>query len=399
MIINMVKKLFFNGVKYILALIFSVLKRDEHLWLTGKVSSWEYENSPPAFFDNSKYFFLYLVNKTNEKVFWVSSSKREISLLKSLGLPVVKFRSIKGIYLTLRAKYFFHHYGINQIDSILQKNSVQINFWHAMPLKKMRYSVVPKIVGRRYPLLKETIEFGCSSSPYLTDSVLTEMYSLPKKQIIEFGYPRQDILKMNEEENLLFCRRYSKDLLKYIQKAKEFKSIFVYMPTWRDDDPDYFEKIGIDYDLLSSQLKKIDSVLFIKLHPLTRENCFRQYDNIIRISNSVDIYPFLMYVDYLITDYSSICYDFLLLDKEIIFIPYDKEKYLSMRGCYFDYDSVTPGIKFHTFSEFVSNITKLDQLNFKSERKKIKELFFYKYDFNASQRTYEFFINSPHKTL
>lgn len=375
---------------YAAALLFKPIPRDKHLWLTGKVTSWEYKNSPPAFFDNSKYFFLYLVNQTDEKVYWISSSKKEIKLLKGMGLPVVRFPSIKGIWLTLRAKYFFHHYGINQIDGRIQFGSIQINFWHAMPFKKMRYSVVPRVDYK--PLFfKQAIEYALSSSRYLTENACREMYDLPLDKILNFGYPRQDILKNSKGELKDFCKKYSKELLKYIELAERYENVLLYMPTWRDDDYDYFAKLNIDYGRLSSQLSNIHGIMFLKLHPLTKNVCIEGYENIVHIDNSVDIYPFLPFVDCLITDYSSICYDYLLLDKEMIFIPYDLEKYLSIRGLYFDYDTVTPGEKYDTFDDFIDHIQDIPSHNYKEERKALKEKFFDDYDYNACKRTYEFF--------
>ena len=106
-----------NFLINVLAFIFHFIPRNKHIWLTGKPSPWYNDFTPPKFFDNSKYFYLYLVNNTKEKVYWVSSSEEEIKLLKSEKLPVVRFKSLKGVYLTLRAKYFFHHYGINQRGS------------------------------------------------------------------------------------------------------------------------------------------------------------------------------------------------------------------------------------------------------------------------------------------
>ena len=381
-----IRKIVFN----ILALVFNRIPRNKHLWLTGKVASWDYINDPPAFFDNSKYFFLYMVHQTDEKVYWITSSEKEYELLKSMNLPVIRFQSIKGIYLTLRAKYFFHHYGTDQIDHRLQYGSIQINFWHAMPFKKMRFSIVPRVdCHKRF--LSDSIEYALSSSEFLTDTVMTEMYALPKKRILDFGFPRQDIFKLDKGECKEFCVKYSRNLLKYIELSEKFESVLLYMPTWRDDDPDYFTKLGIDYKRLSEELKKIGGVLFIKLHPLTRNVKLGDHDNIIQIDNAVDIYPLLRYVNYLITDYSSICYDYLLLDKEMIFIPYDKEKYLSMRGIYFDYDSVTPGVKYYSFDEFISNISNLYLLDYSKERYELKKKFFDDYNYDACERTYQYF--------
>ena len=80
----MLKRFFLN----LLSLVFHFVPRDKHLWVTGKTTSWDYVNAPPAFFDNSKYFFLYIVNNTTEKVYWLTSSKNELEMLRKMDLPV-----------------------------------------------------------------------------------------------------------------------------------------------------------------------------------------------------------------------------------------------------------------------------------------------------------------------
>lgn len=388
---------FKRALAYAAALLLKPIPRDKHLWLTGKVTSWEYENSPPAFFDNSKYFFLYLVNQTDEKVYWISSSKEEIGLLTSMGLPAVRFPSVKGIWLTLRAKYFFHHYGIDQINYFLQMGSVQLDLWHGTPLKKIRYDVVEKAIEKpnliKRFLDKGSIEYVSSTSKYLTDQVLSRAFAVKQEHFLNLGYPRTDVMRLKGGENYDFCKRYSPELLPYIDKAIRYDNVFLYMPTYRDDDPEYFEKADIDFELMSKKLKEMKAIFFLKLHPITKHSAVQEYDNIIQISNDVDIYPFLTHTDFLVTDYSSIFFDYLLLDKEIIFIPYDYENYTNNRKLYFDYEEITPGVKFHSFREFVDNLWRIRSINYKKERERVKELFIDDYQFNACEKIYSFIKN------
>lgn len=387
----MIRKILIN----LLALIFSLFPRNPNLWVTGKIVSWEGDNLPPAFFDNSKYFYLYLINSTRDKVYWLSSSDEEIELLQSLNLPVVRFPSIKGIFLVLRAKYFFHHYGPDQIDFRLQRGSIQLDFWHGTPLKKIRYDVVPKPIEQRNRirdfLNKGSAEYVSSTSNYLSDKILAHAFNVSKDKMINFGYPRNDILKLNRAEAYAFCSKYTQELLPYLEMVKRYQRVFLYMPTWRDDDPDYFSNANIDFSLLSKNLTKINAAFFLKLHPLTKFVGVGNYTNIFQINNDVDIYPFLIYTDYLITDYSSIYFDYLLLDREIIFIPYDYENYISNRELYFDYDEITPGIKYYSFSDFINNLDNVEKLDYKNQRNQVKNLLIQDYNFDACERTYHFF--------
>ena len=386
----MIKKI----ILCVLASLFRLVPRDKHLWVTGKISSWEYINSPPAFFDNSKYYFLYLVNHTDEKVYWLSSSEQEMKMLRNMGLPVVRFPSLKGIWLVLRAKFSFHHYGTDQINRILQMGSVQLDFWHGTPLKKIRYDVVG-VPRKKHNILKvwlekDGIEYIASTSKYLSENVLMRAFDASWKQMLNFGYPRMDVMGLNKDDNMSFCQKYSPELLPYIKKAEKYSKVFLYMPTYRDDDPDYIEKAGIDFALMSQKLKEVDGIMFLKLHPLTRHSTVEVYENIVQIGNDVDIYPFLIHTDYLITDYSSIFFDYLALDKEIIFIPFDYHNYVKHRELYFPYDEITPGRKYNSFNDFVENVNEIHKLDYRNERQKVKELMIDNYNYDACKRTYQF---------
>lgn len=384
----MIKKM----IRYLIALVAQVIPRDKNLWITGKTTEWEFSNNPPVFFDNSKYFYLYLCKKTNEKVYWISNSKQEIELLRKLGLPVINYNSIRGKIMPLRAGYCFHHYGVGQVDNIFQYGSTQINFWHGTPLKKIGYDAVglppkPNILARI--LDRNGKKYIGSTSKYLSDNILKKAFNVSSDQMIEFGYPRTDILNMSKEEIVCFCKKYDEELLPYINKSMG-KKVFLYMPTYRDDDIDYFKKANIDFERLNNALRKNNSVLFLKLHPLTRDIDMDGYDNVFRISNDADIYPFLVFVDFLITDYSSIFFDFLHLDREILFIPYDLEKYTSSRELYYDYKNFVPGKQYNSFDEFIDDIARVDLIDFSEKRSALKKLFIEDYNFDACDRTYKF---------
>ena len=386
----MIKKIFSN----LLALMLRPFPRNRHLWVTGKTTSWEFKNNPPAFFDNSRYFFLYLVNHTDEKVYWLSSSEKEIKMLKDMGLPVVRYPSLKGIWLVLRAKFSFHHYGFDLIDYAFQRGSVQINLWHGTPIKLIGYDLTgqspAKTSAYHDMMCKGGMNYISSTSEYVSEKIYSSAFGLDREAFLNFGYPRIDVLGLTEEENIEFCKKYSPELLDIIGIARSYGKVFLYMPTFREDDYEYFEKADIDFDRLSEELKKIEGVFFIKLHPLTKFTKLKEYDNIIQISNDVDLHPFLKFTTHLVTDYSSIIFDYLVLDREMIFIPYDYDEYIKHRRFYFPYDEVTPGKKYGSFNDFIEDLPKIDDLDYSKERKALKDKYYDSYDFDASEKIYGF---------
>jgi CDP-glycerol glycerophosphotransferase len=112
------------------------------------------------------------------------------------------------------------------------------------------------------------------------------------------------------------------------------------------------------------------------------------------------MYPLFTKVDLLITDYSSIFFDFLLTDKPVLFYPYDKDEYLTMdRSMYDDYDTVTPGHKAYNYSDFHKKLEMFfQQPNALKESdldyQKIKKMYNKYSDSNGAKRTYEFITSN-----
>jgi len=113
--------------------------------------------------------------------------------------------------------------------------------------------------------------------------------------------------------------------------------------------------------------------------------------NIYFLDPTLDIYPLLKEADLLITDYSSIYFDFLHLDRPIIFFVYDLESYKNERGFYFDFEKMTPGPKARTLKELIEKIEEIilkGEDAYKIKRRKIRELMFDKEAGSACERLY-----------
>ena len=172
------------------------------------------------------------------------------------------------------------------------------------------------------------------------------------------------------------------------------KKTILYAPTFRDTNR-FNRKTPIEWGQLNNLLKENNTTFLIKLHRhdysiVIKEN----YSNIRVLDNESDMYPLFAKVDLLITDYSSIFFDFLLTNKPVLFYPYDKETYLTQdRSMYDDYDSVTPGYKVYTFKELYSKLEdffeKPEMLKESvSDYNRIKSLYNLFEDNKASERTY-----------
>ena len=128
------------------------------------------------------------------------------------------------------------------------------------------------------------------------------------------------------------------------------------MPTFRDtnDKASTFSWKDLDQTLGSSGARFIAHKHFADTKPHPPNNL----ENVYFLDKNVDAYPLFTEVDCLITDYSSVAYDFMLTDKPIIYFIHDFEHYVSKcRGLRFDYDSVTPGPKVRTLEQMADALT------------------------------------------
>ena len=119
------------------------------------------------------------------------------------------------------------------------------------------------------------------------------------------------------------------------------------MPTFRDSEVEFFREI--DLDKFNEFLRNNNILFCVKLHPkskLKEKFASLESENIINIHADTDPYVFINESHGLVTDYSSIYFDYLFADKPICFFDYDLETYLKdSREMYFDYEEFTPGEK------------------------------------------------------
>ena len=173
-------------------------------------------------------------------------------------------------------------------------------------------------------------------------------------KIINSGFPRNKNLSQqtNDKINL------------------EVKNI-IYMPTFRGsastvESDDYIEKYltknGFDFDIINALCNKNGINFYIKLHPSNKLNNeltskINSLQNIHLIDNHFDFYEDVSTFDLLITDYSSIFFDFVLTGKPIMHVAFDLEDYIAdSRELYFDYNEIKVGESFSSWSEVFHTI-------------------------------------------
>lgn len=326
-----------------------IIPRNKHIWVIGSTFG-------RRFADNPKYFYLYLCqhHKDDIRAIWISKDKSIVSLLNKNSLEAYYLYSLKGICFALRAKVYLYDNYSKDICFTLSGGAIKINLWHGIPLKKIQkdnqFDLVRNPRNRAQKIkwaLRRISDEKPTDYVVVTSEYLTPIFSsaFNTKNTIICGYPRNDFLISDSIENVM--SEDEKATYNMVEDKAKDNRIILYMPTFRESEHRFFEFISIVR--FEAYLKEHNFVFFIKLHPKSKVNdqfMEVESENIRIINPGQDPYPLLKLIDILVTDYSSIYFDFLLMGKPIIFFPYDLPEYLTnSRDMYFDYEEVTPGLK------------------------------------------------------
>lgn len=207
-----------------------------------------------------------------------------------------------------------------------------------------------------------------------------QAFNADKKQIIVSGIPDSDFFYSMENKNI-FRNKY---------KIPESKKIVLYAPTFRDnieDNRKIFDNFSCSrfIDALSE-----DYVLVVRLHPQVHFEC--NLKNVIDATNYPNVNEIIIDSDLLITDYSSICMEFSMTDKPMIFYAYDLDDYKKRRNFYFNYEDYVPGKIVRSMNELIEAIKNNDYEKEKND--KFKNYNFSFFDGKSSFRLIDFLMKN-----
>lgn len=242
------------------------------------------------------------------------------------------------------------------------KGTKVIQLWHACgAFKKWGYSTLDLAWGgSREDMLRFPMHNTYTDVFVSAESVIpcyAEAFGCDKSIIKALGTPRTDVYFDKE-----FIKSRREELLKTFPAIGNRK-IILYAPTFRGNSPEEsYNDQPLDYAFLKETLGK-DYALVLKLHPftakkykLTEEQKKEFGDFVFDASNSLSVETALCAADYLIADYSSLIFEYALLNKPMVFFAYDLEKYKRDRSFYFEYESFVPGRIVMTNEEIVASI-------------------------------------------
>ena len=339
---------------------------------------------------NAKAIYNYIKKNdiNNYRTIWLVTKSTDVSDIDTNDYAY--YKTLKGLYHLSTAKYLLKNQSIGEIIT-KKKGQIYIQLFHGNGvMKKQGYDV------------NEAIERPVVSHAKEWDYYIANDENDKKTIRSATGYNGKiEILGMAAVDTVINnCKDEQKkqNVLKHLNINNSKKNI-LYAPTFRDYD--------LDKNIINIPIKELSKLkdynIIIRLHPLVRtkvDKSLFNLDNFINGCNYPDVSDILAITDILITDYSSVFYEYMPKNSPIIFYPYDFDKYVALRGgFYVDYKKELPGPICYTEKELLNVIKKIDEIypQYIEKRRKFNKKYNNLSDGKASERLVNNLINNKFK--
>lgn len=377
-------KLFFKVYKLVFVFI-SKLPRKKNTIIFESFHGKQFSDNPRAIYE------YILKNNLDFDMYW-SMDRKHTHVFKHKDVKAVRRFSLRWLFLMARAEFWVTNSRL-PLWIPKPKDTRYLQTWHGTPLKRLAADMdevhMPGTNTVKYKsnFIKESSKWDFLISPNAYSTKIFKRAFKFKKNIIESGYPRNDFL----------INTNNQECIKRIKKSAKLpldKKIILYAPTWRDNQ--FYSKGKYKFDLqidLDQTKEKLgdDYILVLRLHYLVAENLdLTGYEGFVfDFSDHEDIRELYLIADLLITDYSSVFFDYAILRRPIIFYVYDIEEYRDkLRGFYFDFEKNAPGSLVKTTEEIIKEVQEINRKGFKPSKntEKFYQKFCYLEDGKASER-------------
>ena len=331
-------------LRFVMRIVVSRFPRDPSLLVFGAPLD--------GFADNSAYLFLSLSRASSSlRCVWITSSKDLVLRLRERGLAAELRWSAPGLRVCARAGWFVVGTYVSDVNRWLHDGAKLFNLWHGIPLKAIERDITTGPLSwvyrerRRGSLVSAAFrdemrppDVVLSTSEFVSRRCFSSAFGVVAERCLEFGYPRSDHFFSQPSappSDLLVS-----DMAMWNQlRASTF--VVGYFPTWRDDGSTVMPG-GLSLDRLAGAVSAAGGLLVFKAHVNTTEEVPHS-GALVVLDPDDDLSAYLHLCSVLITDYSSVAFDFMLLDRPILYYVPDFDDYRRGRGLYFSPEEMMPG--------------------------------------------------------
>ena len=313
---------YFYLMSFLFRLLGMLVKHNRKLVLISSFGGKKYDDSPKEIYEKmqtNKHFSSY-------RYVWAFHNPSEFDILGALK---VKTDSFAYFITALKAGVWITNSSLERGLSFKPKDTLYVNTWHGSTIKKMGSDIDEANTSFR-SLGKMKVDIMTAQNEEQAD-IFSRVFDIPRENFLVCGLPRNDFLMTATPEYVAMV----KDRL----HLSNGKKIILYAPTFREFDRDsrgvilkppidlqkWQKALADDFVLLFRAHYEVAAVIGLKTNDFCRD-----------MTNYQELNDLLLAADILISDYSSIIFDYALLEKPIFHYCYDYEQYESKRGMYMD---------------------------------------------------------------
>nr|WP_233265079.1 CDP-glycerol glycerophosphotransferase family protein [Halomarina oriensis] len=307
----------------------SVVGREGSYWVFGA-------RFGSGFVDNARYLFEEAADRPGVRAVWLSADPETVETVRASGYEAYHSRSLRGRWLAVRAGTVVVTHSLRDVSLPLTGGAFVVNCWHGVPLKTVGFDAElgeePWVVRRLHRRLADALDVVVSPSPLAVHSTATGL-GVPRTCVHVLPYPRYEPLVGDPPRADATAER--------VAALAERGPLVWYLPTFRERGADLADRV--DFAALDRLLAARGARLVVKPHPFESVTLPADLEHVTALDGVDDLSTMLPHVDVLVTDYSSVCVDYLLLDRPMVFYAPDLDAYREERGFYVDYESFVPG--------------------------------------------------------
>ena len=332
------------------------LPRSAEQWVFGSWGGYR-------FADNAAAFFRFCNDEFGEriKLTWISRDRSIVREVRASGYVAHWLWSPAGIAACLRAELHVYDCFAKDTNFWLSRGAKRVCLWSGVPLKvferdidnprsryyRLFHGLLPErwFLGVMMPwhLVRAELIIAPSAE---TAEITRRAFAVAADRVVITGYPRNDSIVSGSRAGV---ERDSRLPEGFVSAAAQGEAVFLYLPTFRDSKASY---MAIDWQELEALLARINARFFFKMHPMDETQTPVGSDRIVKLPQETDVYELLAHTDALISDYSSIIFDYMLVDRPIVYYTPDLEDFVSgSRSLNFDPADVAVGPMCSNFEE------------------------------------------------
>ena len=304
---------------------------------------------------------------------WMARNNRDLVDAAALGIPAVPVMSWPGFWLTLRAEVIAVTHGFGDANRFGTRGAFIVQLWHGIPLKHIHLDSAATV---RAPFLPNTAIVRATlhalyrraataiallpAASEVSAERLRTAFGLGPDRVVVTGDPRDDVLAQGTAEQRRSTARARIAAALDIPPLGE-APVLLHAPTWRDGAADPALPTDDQWRSIAGYLDETGAHLLVRPHPLGvgdygRGTTFSPRIHLLGSDLVPDITPVLPSIDTLVTDYSSIAYDFSLTGGTVLFLAPDVASYAASRGLYEPYGRFSGGREVNTWDEVLAQL-------------------------------------------